>query len=798
MSIQTSISSLTAYLNNKRIRKNQKAFILMSSAVALVASGDTGSTTIINGPNVQSNPPSTGDDIVVVGAGSTTPINTGSGNDIITGSDAADRINAGSGHDIIKAGKGNDIINGGKGDDKIEGGEGADLIRGGAGKDEILGGAGVDNIVIVGTNSNGKYTLSDLTNPNGTGIDLSELISLDDVNNNVQSDAVAGEIIDGGEDGAILFIYGKVDLTNVILKNITLIDIHSELTISVQQLNNLMTLGLDKITGDGNTILIIEGSGIVDLSGFDLSGIGQLTIGAGITIIADQDDINGMNAIHGMGTLKASTDTGLLVVTGITVSGDVTQLDSNGDVVSRPHDFTDANSFDINENLTAVHRFIATDPDDGDVAYSLSGVDAGKFTIDAATGEVSFLLPPDFEGETRSDSGDNAYEITINATTDTKITGHNVTVNILNVNDNAPIFATPSPVVNINEGITAAGTYTATDADLDLLMYSLDTGNDNALFTIDAVTGVLTFNTAPDYESPGDTDLNNSYIVNVIATDGTTTANLNLTLNVQDKDEFTGTAGDDNPLTGSALNDIIRGLAGNDTINALAGDDILNGGAGKDVLNGGEGTDLASYEDATSGVFVHTGWLSQNTGEAAGDSYTSIEGLIGSAFNDELIIVTSDAKLYGGAGNDKLTTVSTNSALYGQDGADELYANNGTDALYGGAGNDSLFGYGGNDKLEGGAGNDWLVGGSGNDTFVFKANSGRDGIADFKVHNGTINGDIIEIHDQSLLTSNFTALLANATESGGSTNINLDNGAVIELHNVSLNQLSVDDFIFIA
>ncbi|MBL1240475.1 MAG: hypothetical protein COB13_001380, partial [OCS116 cluster bacterium] len=306
MSIQTSISSLTAYLNNKRIRKNQKAFILLSSAVALVASGDTGSAPIINGANVQSNPPSTGDDIVVLGVGTNTPINTGSGNDIITGSDGADKINAGSGHDIIKAGKGNDIIDGGKGDDKIEGGEGADLIRGGAGKDEILGGAGVDNIVIVGTNSNGKYTLSDLTNPNGTGIDLSELISLDDVNNNVQSDAVAGEIIDGGEDGAILFIYGKVDLTNVILKNITLIDIHSELTISVQQLNNLMTLGLDKITGDGNTILIIEGSGIVDLSGFDLSGIGQLTIGAGITIIADQDDINGMNAIHGMGTLKAS------------------------------------------------------------------------------------------------------------------------------------------------------------------------------------------------------------------------------------------------------------------------------------------------------------------------------------------------------------------------------------------------------------------------------------------------------------------------------------------------------------
>ncbi|WP_200934709.1 M10 family metallopeptidase C-terminal domain-containing protein, partial [Rhizobium sp. Leaf341] len=67
------------------------------------------------------------------------------------------------------------------------------------------------------------------------------------------------------------------------------------------------------------------------------------------------------------------------------------------------------------------------------------------------------------------------------------------------------------------------------------------------------------------------------------------------------------------------------------------------GGSGRDVfianavanaLNGGAGEDTVSYEGATVGVVADLTKPSNNKGFAAGDTYTSIEDLIGSAFND--------------------------------------------------------------------------------------------------------------------------------------------------------------------
>ena len=51
------------------------------------------------------------------------------------------------------------------------------------------------------------------------------------------------------------------------------------------------------------------------------------------------------------------------------------------------------------------------------------------------------------------------------------------------------------------------------------MTWSLNGGDDESLFSIDASTGVLTFLTAPDAENPSDTDSLNDYVVNIKAID---------------------------------------------------------------------------------------------------------------------------------------------------------------------------------------------------------------------------------------------------------------------------------------
>jgi len=74
--------------------------------------------------------------------------------------------------------------------------------------------------------------------------------------------------------------------------------------------------------------------------------------------------------------------------------------------------------------------------------------------------------------------------------------------------------------VNAGENQTSVTTVTATDGDSDTLSYSISGGDDAALFSIDSNSGVLTFDSAPDYESPADLDGNNVYEVAVQVSDG--------------------------------------------------------------------------------------------------------------------------------------------------------------------------------------------------------------------------------------------------------------------------------------
>lgn len=161
-------------------------------------------------------------------------------------------------------------------------------------------------------------------------------------------------------------------------------------------------------------------------------------------------------------------------------------------------------------------------------------------------------------------------------------------------------------------------------------------------------------------------------------------------------------------VNGTRYGDVLLGLGGNDVLNGKDGDDVLVGGAGADALIGGSGRDLAAYVLATAGVRASLADASVNVGEAKGDTYSSIEGIIGSDY------------------------------------ADSLYGNAAVNLLVGGAGGDLLDGAGGNDVLMGGSGDDVMVGGGGADEFL--GETGRD----YASYAGSAKGIVANLAKPSL------------------------------------------------
>lgn len=175
----------------------------------------------------------------------------------------------------------------------------------------------------------------------------------------------------------------------------------------------------------------------------------------------------------------------------------------------------------------------------------------------------------------------------------------------------------------------------------------------------------------------------------------------------------------DDVIEGNAVNNILRGEAGNDVLNGNDGNDILLGGAGQDVFDGGAGTDRAAYWFASSGVIVDLGNISNNAGEAQGDTYISIENMQGSYHADILTGDASNNWIWGLGGYDTISGSFGDDVIFGENGNDTLNGDSGADRLFGNDGNDALDGGDGDDILIGGAGADALNGGSGIDRAAY-------------------------------------------------------------------------------
>ncbi len=133
---------------------------------------------------------------------------------------------------------------------------------------------------------------------------------------------------------------------------------------------------------------------------------------------------------------------------------------------------------------------------------------------------------------------------------------------------------------------------------------------------------------------------------------------------------------------------LIYGTNQIDYLQGGSGDDLFMVSAGADTLEGGAGFDTILLSRATAAVRLNLESQNHNSGIATGQVYVSIEGIVGSAYSDQL---TGD---------------SQNNRIDGSDGNDRLNGGLGNDSLIGGNGNDTLLGGWGADQIEGGLGRD--------------------------------------------------------------------------------------------
>ena len=219
---------------------------------------------------------------------------------------------------------------------------------------------------------------------------------------------------------------------------------------------------------------------------------------------------------------------------------------------NQPPVITSGTGADVSENQTIAIDVDATDDGGAEASgtasasesvglvYSLTGgADHKLFTIDPSTGLVSFIAAPDFENP--GDAGrDNVYDIQVTVTdANGASTSQDIRITVLDVEENtAPVITSAASTAVFENQTTAIDVNATDDGGAAGLSYSLTGGTDQALFSIDAATGLVSFIAAPDFENPGDAGGDNIYDIQVTVTDlnGASVAQ-NIQIEVLDQDE---------------------------------------------------------------------------------------------------------------------------------------------------------------------------------------------------------------------------------------------------------------------
>lgn len=474
-------------------------------------------------------------------------------------------INMGVGNDVVVGSAGGDIING-EGDD--------DRISGLGGDDTVDGGTGTDTLVLQG--ARGAYVATQI---DGDSVQLVSAEGTDTIHN------------------VELFEFDDGTLTFAELLGINYVPVFtSGATASVDENATGVAYDADATDADSAapTYAITGGA---DAALFSINSVtGEVSFDSAPDFEAPAD-ANGDNDYVIEITASSGGDDTVQTVT-ITVDN----LNDNNPI------FTSGTSTNFAENGTGTaYTATATDGDGTSPSFAITGgADASLFAINTITGQVTFIAPPDYE--TPGDSGgDNVYDIDITASDGLNTATQSVSITVTDV-DGTPVFASGTSTSFAENGTGTVYDANATSGDGPAPVYSITGGADAALFSINTVTGEVTFDTPPDYETPGDNGGNNVYDIIITAdSDGLTTSQ-SVSITVTDEPEggvsytvLTGTSGSDTfDASGETTPYYIDGLDGNDQIIGGSADDVLIGGAGRDNMTGNGGADTFVISDGTT------------------------------------------------------------------------------------------------------------------------------------------------------------------------------------------------------
>ncbi len=596
---------------------------------------------------------------IIYGLAGADTINLQAGNDTGYGGIGNDTIAGGDGNDTIYGEAGLDTLSGGLNDDLLYGGDDNDTLNGDSGNDLLDGGAGTDTANYYNqTGIIGSLTI-DLRTPGNLvimhGAETDTLVDIERIIGSQFADTFYGSAGNdyftenaGSTSNDLVYASLGTDYFDVgggASDTINYVDAANGVTV-----NLITTSG----SGWGTQTLIgfenITGSGFADnITGNDSANI--ILGGAGDDIIATR---LGNDTVDGEGnndTITYAWSTGTAVTANMgTVNGGgyfTVTVGAKSDLVRNVENFTGGS---LNDTIT------------GNSAVNILDGGAGNDTMDGGSGDDTILG---------------------NAGNDTLSGGAG--------ND---IIDGGADIDTINYGALAGAT--AVNFDLGTLVGGYSNVTISGLAETDRIVNVeIIYGTAGMDIMSGNAGANTFY-------------------GGASNDTVSGAAGND-ALYGEAGNDTLNGDDGNDTLSGGADDDTLNGGnnddtlfggAGNDAINGGAGTDYADYSDASVTTAVTASLLTLTaTGTSSGnDTFTGIENLRGSAYNDNLTGDGTANTIYGMNGDDEINGDGGADTLYGGDGVDTIRGGDGADTMYGDAGNDVLIGGAGNDTMDGGAG----------------------------------------------------------------------------------------------